>query len=318
RVVHFDLKGAPPKIEYFDWLFPMLKRWGATGVLMEYEDMFPYNGKWSVLRQPHAYGLEDVRHIEEVAGRNDLHIIPLIQTFGHLEFLLKHDVCASIREVPSSPQALCPLNEQSIVVVGELMQQVISAHRHIKYFHIGADEVGRMVNLGHCPRCRQTGDTTTLFFHHVRRVLNYLTQFRPDLHIIMWDDMFREVDVLILEAAGIGDLVQPMVWMYTPQLHFPEGMWERYMKVFSKLWVASAFKGASGVNQRATPISHHIENNKGWLFKMEFGEEQGVSCKFVGYAITGWSRYDHYQMLCELLPVGLPSLALCLLTLTHG
>lgn len=29
-------------------------------------------------------------------------------------------------------------------------------------------------------------------------------------------------------------------------------------------------------------------------------------------------RYDHYSVLCELLPVGIPSLAICLQTLMNG
>lgn len=29
-------------------------------------------------------------------------------------------------------------------------------------------------------------------------------------------------------------------------------------------------------------------------------------------------RYDHYSVLCELLPVGIPSLAICLQTLVNG
>ena len=34
--------------------------------------------------------------------------------------------------------------------------------------------------------------------------------------------------------------------------------------------------------------------------------------KIKGIAVTGWSRYDHFATLCELLPTALPSLAMCL------
>ena len=45
RIVHFDLKGAPPSIDYMKKVVTISKELGATGVLIEYEDMFPWTGR---------------------------------------------------------------------------------------------------------------------------------------------------------------------------------------------------------------------------------------------------------------------------------
>lgn len=37
-----------------------------------------------------------------------------------------------------------------------------------------------------------------------------------------------------------------------------------------------------------------------------------------GITLTGWQRYDHFAVLCELLPAGIPSLAVNLITVSHG
>ena len=39
---------------------------------------------------------------------------------------------------------------------------------------------------------------------------------------------------------------------------------------------------------------------------------------WAGIVLTGWQRYDHFAVLCELLPVSLPSLTINLLILGKG
>ncbi|GFS21287.1 hexosaminidase D [Elysia marginata] len=55
RLVHLDLKGAPLKLSYLEKILPLLKEWGCTGILLEYEDTFPYDEGLQDLAASHAY-----------------------------------------------------------------------------------------------------------------------------------------------------------------------------------------------------------------------------------------------------------------------
>jgi hexosaminidase len=89
RVVHLDLKGAPPSVAYLRSLMPLMRSAGANGVLIEYEDMFPYEGLVANASAKNCYSRADIDELLTVAADNDLEVIPLVQTFGHLEHLLK-------------------------------------------------------------------------------------------------------------------------------------------------------------------------------------------------------------------------------------
>jgi hexosaminidase len=117
RLVHIDLKGAPPRLEYFRKLFPFLKDHGATGILLEYEDMFPFTGVLQEARHGNAYSLNDIIMIRQIARENGMYIVPLIQTYGHLEWLLKVKTFAHLREDYKYPQVITPCLEETYAIL---------------------------------------------------------------------------------------------------------------------------------------------------------------------------------------------------------
>lgn len=62
RLVHFDLKGAPPKMSYLLQLLPTFKHLGATGLLVEWEDMFPFTGPMAKVAATNHYSKEEVNN----------------------------------------------------------------------------------------------------------------------------------------------------------------------------------------------------------------------------------------------------------------
>ena len=82
RLVHFDLKGAPPKVEYLKKVLKLSAGLGATGVLMEYEDMFPFTGKLGKAAAANHYSAGEVKELLGECQALGLTVIPLVQTFG--------------------------------------------------------------------------------------------------------------------------------------------------------------------------------------------------------------------------------------------
>ncbi|XP_042204044.1 hexosaminidase D-like [Homarus americanus] len=317
KIVHLDLKGAPPKIEYLKKLFPLLRSFGATGVLLEYEDMFPFWGKLELLSAHNAYAKGDIADIMEIAKKNSLEVIPLVQTFGHMEHVLKLKEFAELREVPNYPQVICPTNNKTIPLIKMMIDQILEMHPGIDWLHIGSDEV---YNLGECTRCQQyllhqQFGKNDLFLHHVKKVSRYIKE-NYDVQPIMWDDEFRKIPLKAIEDSQVGQLVEIMVWKYSTgiMVDLRSDMWEKYSSVFNGIWIASAFKGAANPESYITNINDRLGNHKEW---MEIFDLYVSTIHFRGIVLTGWQRFDHFAVLCELLPQAIPSLAVNLMFISE-
>lgn len=246
-------------------LLPIIKSLGATGILLEYEDMFPYTRPIETISARNAYTKSEIKDLLHNIALTGLTVMPLVQTFGHLEFALKLREFQKLREVPESPQSLCPNLNDSIIFLETMITQMVEMHQptsssasdaksnqsdnEIKWptfthLHIGCDEVYRM---GECVRCRNK-DRNEIFLLHVRNVAKFIRQKWPNLKIIIWDDMLRQMPLIDLQQTELGNFVEPMIWVYTEDIYrfIPIQTWDKYATVFPTVWTSSAFKGAHG------------------------------------------------------------------------
>jgi hexosaminidase len=153
RVVHLDFKGARPKLSYLRSVLPLMKKAGANAVLVEYEDSFPFTGPLANLSALNSFTESELADfLSFVTNEVNMEVIPLVQTFGHLEYALKLDEFAHLREVDDEPSDLCPSRPEGVDLVKEIVSQVMSYHPDSKYLHIGADEV---YNVGRCDKCTE-------------------------------------------------------------------------------------------------------------------------------------------------------------------
>lgn len=325
RIVHLDFKGARPKTDFLiNEVFPLLESAGATGLLIEYEDSFPYQGRINSASAENSMSKREVEKLVRGAAEYNLEVIPLVQTFGHLEHVLKLEEFSALRESAAFPQSICPSNEDSFGVVTEMIDQVLELHPNASRLHLGCDEV---FHLAVCQKCRAKlrkineerkrnrlipyrDGRFRLFLDHVARLTEYLKKRRPGIIPLIWDDMLRSIPPA--ELASLSN-VQPVVWTYGEKVKGPsaidDSVWRKYSGVFPRIWAASAFKGAFGERLLIPPIEKHLRNNLAWTELLNDGNSNS---RFEGLILTGWSRYDHFAALCELLPTSIPSLVIIL------
>lgn len=322
KLVHLDLKGAPPRISYLHELIHLFADLGASGILVEYEDMFPYEKELKVLQSKvhPPYSREEILSFQDIAHSRGLEIIPLVQTFGHLEFFLKHSTFEKLREVHNCLGTLNPHSEQGVSLVLEMLHQVMAVHPRSSALHIGADEVYMLGQGDQSKEWLSTQGQTIdkLFLGHITTVVEGIRKSYPSLSVIMWDDMLRSMTADTIKDSGLVGLVQPMLWDYSPVLDVNNSIMliEKYGSAgLTQQWVASSFKGSTTVHTCVTSTQRHVDNHLQWL-KVASGLSPDIELQ--GIALTGWQRYDHLSVLCELMPLGLHSLASCLQTLLCG
>jgi hexosaminidase len=66
-----------------------------------------------------------------------------------------------------------------------------------------------------------------------------------------------------------------------------------------------------------TNTTHHVLNNRAWLQFIESSINQR-NHSFSAIILTGWSRFDHFMPLCDLLPTAYQSLISSLYIINTG
>lgn len=319
RIVHLDLKGGAFKPEFFTEIFYYLNRIKATGILIEWEDMFPYRGNLSLAVNGNAYSIENVDYILQQAKRHHLEVIPLVQTFGHLEWILKLERFAHLREDERFPQVICFPEPEAWNLITDMIDQVAEVHKRygMPFFHMGADEAFQIgiCNASLAEMGRQ-GSRDRLMLWHISRVAKYIKD-KYSTTVLAWHDMFGHAIEFDLAAYHMADVLEPVVWSYAEDLdlYLPKTTWLS-LKPFHRVWGSSAWKGADGPARFNSNPVHYIRNHEAWVEQMSRNYNEFDSLQ--GLILAGWSRYDHLAILCELAPVAFPTLAMSMETILEG
>ncbi len=212
RGIHLDLKGSMAPASYWQEAIRLLSQFKINAVLIEYEDKFPFAAHPEVVG-PGALTRTELDELLATARDCFVEVIPLLQSLGHVEWILRAPQHTHLCESGSLSQ-FCPQKEGAWLLLAELLDEMIAAHPDARHFHLGADEAWL---LGDCPACREVvarESKLALYLGFVNRAIERVQA--AGLRPIIWDDMIQRN----LEGGGLDLLPEGVVlcnWAYGPR-----------------------------------------------------------------------------------------------------
>lgn len=211
RVYHIDLKGTRRTLENLHSILPQLAEFKINAVLVEYENDITLD-RHPDLALPEALGKTEIRDWVEAARDYGITVIPLVQTLGHLQYVLDKPAYRHLQEKEGDPAEACVSNPDTWALIRDFMNEMLELHPGMPFIHVGLDET---FHVGTCPRCVAAlagRPRATLYVEWVNRVCRYLVE--KGVTPLVWGDVIASE----LDPALMAQLNRDAVyvdWGYT-------------------------------------------------------------------------------------------------------
>lgn len=185
-IFHVDMNFVSLREDYLRSLLAEVANKGFDAILWEIEDKVQLD-TCSHAIWPEAFTKKQFRSILDYSRELGLEPIPLLQTVGHGEYVMKHKEYAHLREQADRSDCYCTSNPQAREFLRSITAEYVDLFGDIRYFHFGGDEAYVFAT---CPRCaeavRKTGHNR-LYADHINHVSAPAVQagIRPGI----WCDM---------------------------------------------------------------------------------------------------------------------------------
>ncbi|WP_020616436.1 family 20 glycosylhydrolase [Paenibacillus daejeonensis] len=300
RSDYLDLRTLYPTFDHMLNYIAELADYKLNTLVIEYEDKLPFHGDHTYLRHPRlCLSEEQHRQLLETAWAHFISVIPKQQSFGHLEYILKHPANMSLRETPDSVGELCPHRPGAYELMAGILSNVADLHPDSDYLHLGCDEVW---SLGTCEDCRRSGmSREASFISFVNRLAHHVRSLgkKP----MIWHDMLIHASSEELKRLDKGITI--VVWIYGG--HQMKADARRMIRSLRETGLAVL--GASAVrcwddngDQNYPVIHNRIANIQDWSEMAESEQLDGViatnwACPFAlgsPYGLFETSRYPAF------------------------
>lgn len=279
RGFHLDLRIQVMKLPALKMFAQRLSKQGINTLVMEWEGTFPYL-KDPLISNRYAYSRAEIKDFISYCKTLHIDVIPLQQSFGHVDYILRNNKYAALREDSKDLSQVCPsetaLNNKLFT---RLFTDMAVMHPSL-YFHIGGDETHL---LGHCEKCKKRAaevGISRLYFEHIKMLCDIVVALgkRP----VIWADIALKYPQYIHLLPKQTVFVD---WNYGWKMDY-FGAHEELVKSGYEIWGAPSIR-SSPDNYFLTRWQYHFNNISSFI----------PTCKKLGYngiVMTSWSTSGVY------------------------
>jgi hexosaminidase len=292
---HLDLRIQTMKMPALKALAYDLHRQGINTLLMEWEASYPFTEDPQIANR-YTYTRTEINEFIAYCHRLNIDVIPLQQSFGHVEYILRNSRYAALREDENDLSQVCPAQTALNKALFTRLFKDLAATHASPYIHIGCDETHL---LGHCPLCKKLAaeeGLSKLYFDHVKMLCDIVIGLGK--LPVLWADIALKYPEYLQQLPKGTILVD---WNYGWDID-RFGDHSKLVNSGYEIWGAPAL--------RSDPDNYYLEC---WQHHLDNITEFIPQCRRLGYKgiiMTSWSTSGVYDPLfnagdelAELYPV---------------
>jgi hexosaminidase len=284
RGFHLDLRIQVMTMDALKTFAAQLHEDGINTLIMEWEGTYPFE-KHPLIPNRYAYNREEVVSFVKYCNGLGIDVIPLQQSFGHVEYILRNDRYSDLREDQKDFSQVCPLQtRQDSALFTDLFTDLASTHTS-KYIHIGGDET---YLLGHDARCRAMvakEGKSKLYIDYIRMLCNIVIKLGKTP--VLWADIaLKYPDAIKLLPKGTVFIDWNYGWDMN---HF--GDHQKLLQSGYEIWGAPAIR-SSPDNYFLTEWEKHFKNIRDFI-------PAAAKMGYQGIVMTSWSTSGQYSQVFE-------------------
>ncbi len=284
RGFHLDLRIQVMPMPALKAFAKKLSEDGINTLIMEWEGTYPFE-KHPLIPNRYAYTKAEIVDFIKYCNGLGIDVIPLQQSFGHVEYILRHERYKELREDQKDYSQVCPLQtKQDSALFTDLYTELASTHTS-KYIHIGGDET---YLLGHDERCKAKvakEGKSKLYIDYIRMLCNIVIKLGKTP--VLWADIaMKYPDAINLLPKGTV-LVD---WNYGWDMN-NFGDHQKLMESGYEIWGAPSLRSHPD-NYFLTQWEKHFNNIRNFV-----PVAKGLGYK--GIVMTSWSTSGAYSSVFE-------------------